>query len=191
MMKYSPVGLIFLLLEDFMRCRKLFSLFMIAELLNVGCIGSMVWGQALQLASPQMGIVVNVPDGWKVAPHETNPTAVSENGSAKLVLLFFEKQYLYEVMNPAKVAGNFAPALDNAKIVNEEQAVINGLVGAKATGTGMLRGKPVQFKCVIVADRDNKPNTLLVIAVASEEAMNQQTRKIATILDNVRAKNAK
>ena len=35
-----------------------------------------------------------------------------------------------------------------------EKAVINTLVGAKVTGTGMLHGKPVQFKCVLVGDRE-------------------------------------
>ena len=32
-----------------------------------------------------------------------------------------------------------------------EKAVINTLVGAKVTGTGMLQGKQVQFECVHVA----------------------------------------
>jgi hypothetical protein len=167
-----------------------FALFLIAGLINVGSSTSMAWGQTKQLESPYMGIVVNVPEGWKVAPHEVNPTAVWENGAAKLVLLYFEKQWLYEVMHPVKVPANFAPALDNAKIVNDEQAVINELVGAKATGTGRLHGNPVQFKCVLVGDRDNKPNTLVVIVVASEGAMKQQSRQIASALDSVRAKNA-
>ena len=139
-----------------MRCLNLFALLLVAGLVNVGGSGSMAWGQTKHLESPQMGIVVNVPDGWKVAPNEVNPTAVWQNGAAKLVLLYFGKQWLYEVMNPEKVAAHFAPALDNAKIVDDEKAVVNELVGAKATGTGMLHGKPVQFKCVIVGDRDNQ-----------------------------------
>ncbi len=189
-MKFNPVGLIPLLLEDFMRCRNLFALLLVAGLVVIGCSASMAWGQARQLESPRMGIVVNVPDGWKGAPNEVNPTAVWENGAAKLVLLYFEKQWLYEVENPAKVAANFAPALDHAKIVDDEKAVINELVGSKAAGTGTLHGKPVQFKCVIVGDRDNsKPGTLVVIVVASEGAMKQQSRQIASALDSVRARN--
>jgi hypothetical protein len=189
-MKCDPPGLISLLLEDFMRCLNFFALFLIAGLINVGSSTSMARGQTKQLESPQMGIVVNVPEGWKVAPNEVNPTAEWGNGAAKLVLLHFEKQWLFEVMHPEKTAANFAPALDNAKIVDDEQAVINELVGAKATGTGRLHGKPVQFKCVIVGDRDNsKPNTLVVIVVASEGAMKQQSRQIASALDSVRAKN--
>jgi hypothetical protein len=39
-----------------------------------------------------------------------------------------------------------------------------------------------------VADRDNKPNTLLVIVVATEAAMKQQSRQIASALDGIRAK---
>ena len=73
-----------------------------------------------------------------------------------------------------------------------EKAVINTLVGAKVTGTGMLHGKPVQFKCVLVGDRDNsKPNTLVVIVVASEGAMKQQFRQIASALYSVCAQDAK
>jgi hypothetical protein len=151
----------------------------------------MAWGQTKQLASPPMGIVVSVPDGWRVSSNSVKPTAVWENGAAKLVLLYFEKQWLFEVMNSEKVAANFAPALDNAKIVNDDKAVINELVGAKAAGTGTLHGKAVQFKCVIVGDRDNQPNTLVVIVVASEGAMKQQSKQIASALDSVRAQNAK
>jgi hypothetical protein len=151
----------------------------------------MAWGQTKQLESPQMGIVVNVPDGWKVASNNVNPTAVWENGTAKLVLLYFEKQWLFEVMHSEKVAANLAPALDHAKIADEEKAVINELVGAKATGTGILHGKPVEFKCVIVGDRDNQPNTLVVIVVASEGVMKQQSRQIAAALDSVRGQSAK
>ena len=174
-----------------MRCMNFFALFLIAGLISVGSSASMAWGQTQQLASPQMGIVVNVPEGWKVAPGEVNPTAVWGNGAAKLVLLFFEKQWLFEVTNSAKTAAHFAPALDHARIVDDEKAVINDLVGEKASGTGMLRGKPVQFKCVLVGDRDNsKPNTLAVIVVASEGAMKQQSRQIASALDSVRAKDA-
>ena len=173
-----------------MRSWNLFALLLVTGLVNVECGGSMAWGQTKQLESPQMGIVANVPDGWRVAPNNINPTAVWENGAAKLVLLYFEKQWLFEVMNSAKVAANLAPALDNAKIVDDEKAVINELVGSKATGTGMLHGKPVQFKCVIVGDRDNQPNTLVVIVVASEGAMKQQSRQIASALESVRAKNA-
>jgi hypothetical protein len=173
-----------------MRCLKLFALLLVAGLVIAGGSGSMAWGQTKQLESPPMGIVVNVPDGWKVAPKAVNPTAVWENGAAKLVLLYFEKQWLFEVMHPAKVAANFAPALDNAKIVDDEKAVINALVGSKAAGTGLLDGKPVQFKCVVLGDADNRPNTLAVIVVASEGAMKQQSRQIAAVLDSVRAKNA-
>lgn len=174
-----------------MRCMNFLALFLIAGLVYVGSSTSMAWGQTQQLESPQMGIVVNVPDGWKVAPNEVNPTAVWGNGAAKLVLLFFEKQWLFEVMHPAKTTANFAPALDHAQIVDDEKAVINELVGEKANGTGMLHGKPVQFKCVIVGDRDNsKPNTLVVIVVAAEGAMKQQSGQIASALDSVRAKNA-
>jgi hypothetical protein len=73
-----------------------------------------------------------------------------------------------------------------------EKAVINTLVGAKVTGTGMLHGKPVQFKCVLVGDRDNsKPNTLVVMVVASEGAMKRQSRQIAPALDSVRAQYTK
>jgi len=73
-----------------------------------------------------------------------------------------------------------------------EKAVINTLVGAKLTGTGMLHGKPGQFWCVLVGDRDNsKPNTLVVIVVASEEAMKRQSRQIASALDCVRAQDNK
>ena len=174
-----------------MRSWNLFALLLVAGLANVGSVGSMAWGQTKQLESPQMGIVANVPDGWRAAPTSVNPTAVWENGAAKLVLLYFQKQWLFEVMNPAKVAANLRPALDNAKIVDDEKAVVNELVGEKATGTGMLHGKPVQFKCVIVGDRDNQPNTLVVIVVASEGAIKQQSREIAAALDSVRAKNAR
>lgn len=175
-----------------MRYLNLFVLLVLAGLVNAAGIGSMAWGQTKQLECPQMGIVVNVPDDWKVAPKATHPTAVWENGAAKLVLLYFEKQWLYEVMHPEKTAANFAPALDNAKIVDDEKAVVNELVGAKATGTGMLHGKPVQFKCVIVGDRDdNKPGTLVVIVVASEGAMKQQSKQIASALESVRAKDPK
>jgi len=175
-----------------MRCMNFFALFLMAGLINVGSSTSMAWGQTKQLESPQMGIVVNVPDGWKMAPNEVNPTAVWGNGAAKLVLLYFEKQWLFEVMHPEKTAANFAPALDHAQIVGDEKAVINDLVGEKANGTGMLHGKPVQFKCVLVGDRDNsKPNTLVVIVVASEGAMKQQSRQIASALDSVRAKDPK
>ena len=174
-----------------MRFLKLFALLLVAGLVTVGGAGSMAWGQTKQLESLPMGIVVNVPDGWRVTPNNVTPTAVWENGAAKLVLLYFEKQWLFEVMNSAKVAANFAPALDNAKIVEDDKAVINELVGAKATGTGMLHGKPVRFKCVIVGDRDNQPNTLVVIVVASEGVMKQQSRQIASALDSVRAQNAK
>ena len=73
-----------------------------------------------------------------------------------------------------------------------KKAVINTLVGAKVTGTGMLHGKPVQFKCVLVGDRDNsKPNTLVVMVVASEGAMKRQSRQIAPALDSVRAQYTK
>jgi len=174
-----------------MRCMNFFALFLMAGLIYVGSSTSMAWGQTQQLESPQMGIAVNVPEGWKVAPNAVNPTAVWGNGAAKLVLLFFDKQWLYEVMNPAKTGANFAPALDRANIVDDEKAVINELVGEKATGTGMLHGKPVQFKCVVVGDRDNsKPNTLVVIMVASEGVMKQQSKQIASALDSVRAKDA-
>jgi len=71
-----------------------------------------------------------------------------------------------------------------------KKAVINTLVGAKVTGTGLLHGKPVQFKCVLVGDRD-KPNKLVVIMVASEGAMKQQSRQIVSALDSVRAQDAK
>jgi len=172
-----------------MRCRNLFALLLFVGLVNAGSLDSMAWGQTKQLECSPMGIVVDVPEGWKVAPNAANPTAVWNNGAAKLVVLYFEKQWLFEVMNSEKVPANFAPALDQAKIVDDEKAVINELVGAKATGTGTLRGKPVQFKCVIVGDRDNsKPNTLVVIVVASEGAMKQQARQIASVLDSVRAK---
>jgi hypothetical protein len=174
-----------------MRCLNLFALLVVTGLVNIGGSGSMAWGQTKHLECPQMGIVVNVPDGWKVAPDEVNPTAVWQNGEAKLVLLYFGKLWLYEVMNPEKVAAHFAPALDNAKIVEDEKAVVNELVGAKATGSGLLHSKPVQFKCVIVGDRDNQPHTLVVIVVASEGTMKQQARPIASALDSVRAKNAK
>jgi len=190
-MKCNPAALISLLLEDLMRSLKQFALLLIAGLVTAGGVDSMAWGQTKQLESPQMGIVVKVPDGWKVAPNSVKPTAVWENGAAKLVLLYFEKQWLFEVMNSGKVAANFAPALDHAKILDDEKAVINELVGSKATGTGMLHGKPVQFKCVIVGDRDNQPNTLVVIVVASEGAMKQQSRQIASALDSVRAHDAK
>jgi len=174
-----------------MRCLKPFALIMVLGFVSVAAGGSMAWGQARQLESPQMGIVVNVPDGWKVAANAANPTAVWENGAAKLVLLYFEKQWLFEVTHPEKTAANFAPALDNAKITGDEQAVINELVGEKAAGAGTLHGKPVLFKTVIVGDRDNnKPNTLVVIVVASEGAMKQQSRQIAAALDSVRAKQA-
>ena len=73
-----------------------------------------------------------------------------------------------------------------------EKAVINELVGAKAAGTGTLHGKPVQFKCVIVGDRDNsKPNTLVVIVVTSEGPMKRQSRQIASALDSVRTQDTK
>ena len=173
-----------------MRSLKLLAL-LVVGLVTAGCVGSMAWGQTKQLASPPMGIVVSVPDGWSVVPSTVKPTAVWGNGAAKLVLLYFEKQWLFEVMNSEKVAANFAPALDHAKIVEDDKAVINELVGAKATGTGMLHGKPVQFKCVIVGDRDNQPNTLVVIVVASEGAMKQQSKQIASALESVRAQNAK
>lgn len=173
-----------------MRSLNLVALLVLAGLINVGSNGSVAWGQTKQIESRQMGIVVNVPDGWKVVPNAVNPTAVGENGTAKLVLLYFEKQWLFEVMNSAKVAANFAPALDNATIIDEDKAFINGLVGSKAAGSGMLHGKPVQFKCVIVGDRDNNPNTLAVIVVASEGAMKQQSKQIASALDSVRTKNA-
>jgi hypothetical protein len=72
-----------------------------------------------------------------------------------------------------------------------EKAVINTLVGAEVTGTGMLPGKPVQFKCVLVGDRDkSKPNTLVVIVVASEGAMKRQSGQIVSALDSVRAQDA-
>jgi hypothetical protein len=190
-MKCSLPGLISFLLEGFMRPLNIFALLLVAGLAHVGSIGSLAWGQTKQLESPPMGMVVDVPEGWKVAPNEVNPTAAGENGAAKLVLLYFEKQWLFEVTNPEKTAANFAPALANATIVDDEKAVINDLVGAKASGTGTLHGKPVQFKCVMVGDRDNsKPNTLVVIVVASERAMKQQSTQIAAALDSVRAKNA-
>ena len=173
-----------------MHSRKAFALLLLAGLATFAGSSSMARGQTKQLESKQMGIVVNVPDGWKVAPSAVNPTAVGENGTAKLVLLYFEKQWLFEVMHSAKIAANFAPALDNAKIIDDEKAVINGLVGSKATGTGTLHGKPVQFKCLIVGDRDNNPNTLVAIIVASEAAMQRQSAQIASALDSVRTKNA-
>jgi hypothetical protein len=46
-------------------------------------------------------------------------------------------QWLFEVTHPAKTAANFAPALDHARIVDDEKAVINDLAGEKARGTGM------------------------------------------------------
>ena len=173
-----------------MHFQKLFALLLLAGLVTIGGSSSMAWGQTRQLESPQMGIVVNVPDGWKVAANAANPTAVWQNGAAKLVLLYFQKQWLFEVTHSAKVAANFASALDDAKIVDDEKAVINELVGSKATGAGMLHGKPVQFKCVMVGDRDNQPNTLVVIVVASEAAMKQQSSQITAALDSVRAKSS-
>ena len=174
-----------------MRRLRFFALLFFAGIVSVEGSGSMASGQTKQLESPAMGIVVNVPDGWKIAPHEVNPTAIWQNGEAKLVLLYFEKQWLYEVMNTEKVPANFAPAVEKAKIVDDEKAVVNELVGSKASGSGVLHGKPVQFKCVVVGDRDNQPNTLVVIVVASEAAMKQQAKAIAVTLDSVRAKSAR
>jgi hypothetical protein len=152
----------------------------------------MAWSQSHELECPPMGVIVNVPEGWKAGdPKDVHPTAVWENGAAKLVLLYYHKQWLYEVMNPEKVAANFLPALNDARIAESEQAVINTLVGAKASGTGTLHGKPVQFKCVIVGPPEEKPDTLVVIVVASEGAMKQQSKQIASALDSVRAKDAK
>jgi hypothetical protein len=72
-----------------------------------------------------------------------------------------------------------------------EKAVINRLVAARVTGTGMLHGT-VQFKCVLVSDRDNsKPNTLVVIVVTSEGPMKRQSRQIASALDSVRTQDTK
>ena len=176
-----------------MRCPNRFILLLFAVLANIGCIALTAWAQSRQLECPQMGVIVNVPDGWKVGdPKDVHPSAVSENGAAKVVLLYFEKQWLFEVMNSAKVVANFMPALHDASLDESEQAVINTLVGMKLSGTGTLHGKPVQFKSVLVGDRDNStPNTLVVIVVASEAAMKQQATEIASILESVRPQGAK
>jgi hypothetical protein len=114
----------------FMRRPNSFALLLIEVFAIAGLIGSMAWSQTKQLESPQMGVIVNVPDGWKTATGEAHPTAVWGNGAAKIVLLYFEKQYLFEVMNSAKVAANFAPALDNAKIIKDDQVALKTLIGA-------------------------------------------------------------
>ena len=175
-----------------MRSQSRFASLMVAGLVVVGWFGSIAWGQAKQLECSQMGVIVSVPEGWKPGDAKASPPiAVSADGSAKLLLLYFEKQYLFEVMHSEKVAANFAPALKEAKIADSEKAVINMLVGAKATGTGTLEGKPVQFRCVVVGDKDNKPNTLVVIVVASEAAMKEHAKEIAAALDSVRPADAR
>jgi hypothetical protein len=171
-----------------MRCLKYSALLLLVGLVVAGGSGSVAWGQTQRLECAPMGVVVNVPEGWKVVPNAAHPTAVGENGAARLVLLYFPKQWLFEVTNTAKVPGNFAPALDNAQIVEDEKAVVNELVGSKASGTGTLHGKPVQFKAVIVGPREEKAETLVAIVVAPEAVMKQQSRQIAAALASVRAK---
>ncbi len=175
-----------------MRFQNRFALLLVAGLVVLGSISPSALGQAIKLECPQMGVVVTLPDGWKPGDAKAVPqVAVSADGSAKLALLYFEKQYLFEVLSDEKLAANFAPALKDAKLTDSEKAVINTLVGAKATGTGTLDGKPVQFKCVIAGDKDNKPNTLVVIVVASADAMKQHAKEIAAALDSVRPADAK
>lgn len=138
-----------------------------------------------------MGMVVTVPEGWKVVEaKDAPPSAVSESG-LKLTVLFFDKLWLYEVTNPAKLAEHYAPALKDAKASNEEKAQINGLAGARMEGKGTLDGKPAPFKCVLIGDPDNNPRTLVVIVCGPEAAMEKEAKVVTAAVESVRRKAAK
>lgn len=135
-----------------------------------------------------MGVVVTVPTGWKVSDAKGPATAVSADGAVKMVVLYFDKQMLFEVANSDKLPANLAPALKDAKSDFSEKTVVNEMAGETLAGTGTVDGKDVRFRCLLIGDRDNKGNTLAVVVVGPATQMEANAKAIAVALESARMK---
>src|SRR5579862_3915420 len=108
----------------------------------VWAASSVSLADARHLVDQRLGVVVTLPRDWSIADAGSGfPSAVSADGTVKVVLLGLAPQSGFAVVGPGATASAFAPLVNDVRLSDGGRIVVNGLSAEKFSGTGIAEGK--------------------------------------------------